>query len=221
TNWNDQAKSVTVYDEDLDADVKVFMNGIDSRHMGVELQANAQPLPFAKFRATFSKGDWKYLNDIENARYELPGGGQDTLSIYVKDLKVGGQPQTQLVFGTTLLPLEGLKADLSYKYYMDFYSDWDPFSRQDPNDDTESWQVPDYGVANLHMFYKLPVLVEKMDVEVFAHIFNLFDEVYVQDATDNSQYNAWWGNGVDHKADDAEVFFGLPRRYNMGVSVKF
>ncbi|MBS3742005.1 MAG: TonB-dependent receptor, partial [Candidatus Cloacimonetes bacterium] len=42
TNWNDQAKSVTVYDEDLDADVKVFMNGIDSRHMGVELQANAQ-----------------------------------------------------------------------------------------------------------------------------------------------------------------------------------
>ncbi|MDZ7776661.1 MAG: hypothetical protein U5L09_14140 [Bacteroidales bacterium] len=50
------------------------------------------------------------------------------------------------------------------------------------------------------------------------HIFNLLDEVYVQDATDNSRYNGFDG---DHDADDAEVFLGLPRMINAGIRVNF
>ena len=49
-------------------------------------------------------------------------------------------------------------------------------------------------------------------------MFNLTDEKYILQAVDNSKYNAW---DDDHDADDAEVFFGLPLRWNAGVSINF
>ena len=54
--------------------------------------------------------------------------------------------------------------------------------------------------------------------QLFAHVFNLTDALYIQDATDNSQYNAW---DDDHDADSAEVLFGRPRYMNMGLTVRF
>jgi len=49
-------------------------------------------------------------------------------------------------------------------------------------------------------------------------VFNALDEVYIQDAVDNSNYNAWDKN---HGPDDAEVFFGLPRSFNAGIAFNF
>ncbi len=218
TQWIDQAKSFSK--DTPEAKLKIFVSGIDSRHIGAEFEAHARPIPFAKFDISFSKGYWKYLNDLKDVRYELPSGDEDTLDIYVKDLKVGGSPQTQLSIGTTILPVQGLRANLTYKYYWDYYSSWDPFSRQDPSDDTESWEIPDYGVTNLHVFYQLPSIVTGLKVVAFTHIFNLFDETYIQDATDNSQYNAWNTGEFPHTGSSAEVFFGLPRRFNAGISIK-
>jgi hypothetical protein len=42
--------------------------------------------------------------------------------------------------------------------------------------------------------------------------------MYVSDATDNSRYNGFDG---DHDADDAEIYIGLPRTFNLGFEVKF
>jgi len=39
-----------------------------------------------------------------------------------------------------------------------------------------------------------------------------------RDAVDNSRFNAW---DNDHNADDAEVFFGLQRTFNIGTTVTF
>jgi len=53
---------------------------------------------------------------------------------------------------------------------------------------------------------------------IFAHILNLFDNTYILDSTDNSRFNSWDEN---HNADDAEVFMGLPIRFNLGVQFNF
>jgi hypothetical protein len=223
TNWDDQSKSITI--DTPEDEIKVFVSGIDSRHMGFEFEVHSQPIPLVKFDISFSKGDWKYLNDLEDVVYELPSGNLDTLDIYVKDLKVGDAPQTQLAFGTTLFPVEGLKATVSYKYFCDFYAGWDPFSRGDPDDTKESWEIPPYSVVDLHIIYVLPTIIKGLEMEAFAHIFNLFDEMYVQDAVDNSAYNAWadWGSPphYPHSGSAAEVYFGLPRTFNAGISVTF
>jgi len=224
TNWDDQSKSFTL-DTPGDKEIKIFVSGIDSRHMGVEFEVHSQPISLVKFDVSFSKGDWVYLNDLLDVRYEGDPGDEDTLDIYVKDLKVGDAPQTQLAFGTTLFPVEGFKANVSYKYFTDFYARFDPFSRQDPDDTDESWEIPAYGVVDLHVTYKLPTIVKGIEMEAFAHIFNLLDDIYVQDAVDNSQYNAWadWGSPphYSHSGSSAEVYFGLPRTFNAGISLVF
>ncbi|MCF7793652.1 MAG: TonB-dependent receptor [Candidatus Cloacimonetes bacterium] len=223
TNWIDQSKSFSV--DTPNDEIKIFVSGIDSRHIGAEMEVEYQPISLAKFDLSLSKGDWTYLNDLENVVYEDDAGFTDTLNIYVKDLKVGDAPQTQLSFGTTLYPVPGLDINVNYKYFDDFYAAWDPFSRQDPNDDEESWQIPAYGVMDLHISYKLPTIVKGFDVEAYGHIFNLLDDVYVLEAVDNSAYNAWadWGSPphYPHSGSSAEVFFGLPRTFNAGLSLSF
>ena len=72
----------------------------------------------------------------------------------------------------------------------------------------------------MHFSYKLPIKSDKLGINVFAHVFNLLDEMYIQDATDESSYNAVSGAPA-HSAMRAEVYLGLPRTYNMGVKVTF
>ncbi len=53
-----------------------------------------------------------------------------------------------------------------------------------------------------------------------AYVYNLFDKVYVQDAVDNSRFNACSDNG-GHDADSAEVFLAYPRKLNIGFQINF
>jgi outer membrane receptor protein involved in Fe transport len=104
---------------------------------------------------------------------------------------------------------------------MDFYAEFDPLSRTVEGDRTQSWQIPAYTVFDLHAGYNLPIKSPRYDVQVFANVFNLLDEVYVLEAVDNSSFNAYTANGVNHRADDAEVFLGLPTTFNLGLTVTF
>jgi hypothetical protein len=56
------------------------------------------------------------------------------------------------------------------------------------------------------------------NVRLFANVFNVLNSVYIQDAVENSRDNSFDG---DHDADDAEVFLGLPRTFNLGFEVGF
>ena len=69
-----------------------------------------------------------------------------------------------------------------------------------------------------HCTYKLPA-IGGYDMTLSGHIFNALDDVYVQDAVDNSKYNGY-GDKL-HLAHNAEVFLGTPRYYNVGLSVYF
>ena len=87
------------------------------------------------------------------------------------------------------------------------------------NDRAQVWKVPSYNVFDLHFAYDVPLNLKGVDVTVFAHVFNVLDELYVADATDNSAFNGYSGNGTDHSADDAEIYPGLERTFNLGFSV--
>ena len=72
---------------------------------------------------------------------------------------------------------------------------------------------------DLHAYYNLPMSFGPVSPQLFLHVFNMLDETYIQDAVHNSSYNAW--NKTGTQADDAEVFFGLPTSFNLGLSVNF
>ena len=81
-----------------------------------------------------------------------------------------------------------------------------------------SWKVPSYSLLDFHASYRLPVDLNGVKFDVFAHMFNILDELYISDAVDNSRYNGFDG---DHDADDAEVYMGLPQTFNVGITVTY
>ncbi|MDZ7272310.1 MAG: TonB-dependent receptor [candidate division KSB1 bacterium] len=219
TTWMDRSVPREVTNPDGTEGI-IFIQGIDLRHRGVELEASFQPLQLFRLEGSASIGDWKYLNDVSGVYKDYAtGGAQDVhYNFYVKDLKVGDAPQTQFALVGSLFPVRGLQAQAVYRYYMRHYADWDPLSRTNPNDRAQSWRVPNAGVLDFHLTYDLPFRFGGVGLQLFAHVFNVLDTEYIQDATDNSAYNAWNKN---HTADDAEVFFGLPRTFNAGLIVTY
>jgi outer membrane receptor protein involved in Fe transport len=219
TQWNDRTYTIFRTLDD-GTDVLFNLKGLDARHMGVELEANYQPTDYLRLDAGASFANWKYTNDVRGT-YRPDDRVQevDTLSFYVKDLKVGDAPQSQLFYGASVFPYPGLYISFFGKTFDRHYADFDPFDRDDSTDRTQSWQAPGYTKFDLHVGYDAPRSWQMpAQVRLFANVFNVFDTRYIQDAVDNSAFNSF---DQDHDADDAEVYFGLPRTINVGVQLRY
>ena len=232
TNWKDRnlTKSVTTgQGSSGDTDV-IFLTGVNQTHKGFELEASSQVMDMLRVDASMSLGNWKFVDDAngdyQEAEYDTLGNviGQmsTSYSYALEGLYVGDMPQTSFAVGATLTPMSGLSIQGLFNYYDNNYADWSPDSREIDGDDADReqvWMAPSYSKIDLHINYDLPMEVAGHNFQLFAHVFNLLDATYVQDAVDNSQYNSY--GGTSHDADNAEVFLGTPRYFNLGLKVNF
>lgn len=227
TDRKDRSFTAGVIQEDGTEGI-INITGLDQRHSGLEVETSFMPADFIRLDVNGSFNFWEYQSDV-SARYleDYTQNDYETVYLSTNGLKVGNAPQRQLAYTLSVDASEELSFQIIGKSYFEHYSDFDPLSRTyDPNDPStadreQSWQAPNYTVMDAHMQYQINNLFEGGNVELFLNVYNLFDAVYIQDATDNSRFNAYTGNGVNHSADDAEVFFGLPRRFNAGFNVNF
>lgn len=217
TLWENRTVTKSDYDQLSDDEGILVITGMDAKHAGLEFEVAYQPFNMLRFDAAASFGDWTNTNDADALYKDYGSGSDSSFTIYVKDLYTGDAPQTQIALAASVFPVKGLMLQGVYKYYATHYADWNAVDRTDATDRTQSWKTPNYGLLDFHASYKLPFDVSGVSFKVFAHIFNVLDEIYVQDALDNSQYNGFDG---DHDADDAEVFLGLPRYFNIGLTVE-
>ncbi|MDQ7063568.1 MAG: TonB-dependent receptor [candidate division KSB1 bacterium] len=219
TLWKDRARSVNVTNADGSEGI-IFITGMNILHQGIELEAAYQLSRYVRLDGAVSVANWEYVDDVSGVYKDYESGGALDVqySFYVKGLKVGDAPQTQFALTTTVYPTQASEVKLVWRHYRDHYANWDPFSRTNPEDRVQSWKIPNYSVVDLHASYALPFTFGNLRPKAFLHVFNLLDAVYIQDATDNSRYNAW---DKDHDADDAAVFMGLPRFFNAGISIDF
>ena len=202
----------------------IYLTGVNQKHTGLEVEGSIQLMEMLRVNAALGLGTWKFVDD---AKGTLKDEGNNVLGNYnysLKDLFVGDMPQTSMAFGVTLTPISGLKIVTLLNYYDNNYSDWSPSSREYDDGDTpdrdQVWMAPSYSKLDLHLTYDLPISVAGTNMMVFAHVFNALDALYVQDAYDNSNYNAYDDDG-DHDASSAEVFLGTPRYFNAGLRVSF
>ena len=233
TDWQDRnlTKSVsTGQGSSGDTDI-IFLRGVNQKHSGVEIETNYMVNDMLDLMFVTSFGNWKFDGDAEGTyqenEYNSEGqviGFETTEYAYALDgLYVGDMPQTAYVLGLTLKPVKGLMIQAIHKTYDKNYSDWSPGAREydgtdDDADRSQVWEAPGYSKLDLHMSYKLPK-VKGLDMTLNGHIFNVLDEVFVQDAVDNSRYNSW--GSKEHLAHNAEVFLGTPRYANIGLTINF
>jgi len=233
TDWQDRnlTKSVTTgQGSSGDTDI-IFLRGVNQKHSGVEIETNYMVNDMLDLMFVTSFGNWKFDGDAEGTyqetEYNSEGqavGFKTTEYAYALDgLYVGDMPQTAYILGVTVKPVKGLQLQAIHKTYDKNYSDWSPSAREFDGSDADAdraqvWEAPGYSRLDLHMSYKLPK-INDLDMTLTGHIFNVLDEVFVQDAVDNSQYNGY--GSKQHLAHNAEVFLGTPRYANVGLTINF
>ena len=214
TDWLDRSRSIGVTNAD-GSDGYVYISGLDAKHQGIEGELDIKVNDLIDLRTSISINDWVYKSDVDGFYndYNEDGDGLQEYTYYLDGLKVGDQPQYQNSVSLGFTPMESLHLNLTSNYYGEHYANWDPFSRTDSTDRQQGWKIPDYHVMDLHFTYRI------MDnLQLTGHVFNLLDNLYIQDATDEDGYNAYTSDGMNHSANDASVFLGLPRRFNMSLS---
>ncbi len=220
TNWSNRTVTQNDFDQFTGDDGLIVIYGMDSQHKGVELELNYQPVSLLRLDAVLSYGGWEQTND-PNADYKDYTSGLDsTLTLYLDGVKVGDQPQSSIVLGATIFPMKGMSLQATWRFYDNYYANWQATQRTDVADKGQSWMAPSYSLVDLHFNWDLPYKLSGVSFQVFAHVFNLLDALYIQDATDNSKYNGVYGSET-HSAQAAEVFFGAPQSFNAGVSIAF
>jgi hypothetical protein len=233
TDWQDRnlTKSVTTgQGSSGDTDI-IFLRGVNQKHSGVEIETNYMVNDMLDLMFVTSFGNWKFDGDAEGTyqetEYNSEGqavGFKTTEYAYALDgLYVGDMPQTAYILGVTVKPIKGLRLQAIHKTYDKNYSDWSPSAREFDGSDADAdraqvWEAPGYSRLDLHMSYKLPK-INDLDMTLNGHIFNVLDEVFVQDAVDNSQYNGY--GSKQHLPHNAEVFLGTPRYANIGLTINF
>ncbi len=221
TTWTDRVQTKTAGDQgDSTDDVIVYLSGINQAHSGVEVEIAAQVHEMVRLDIAAGLGNWVFTDDASGTYRD--GDDDVSFNYALKDIRVGDMPQASLALGATITPIEGATLQILYRYYALHWSDWGVSSREYSDGETpdrqESWETPTYGVLDLHGSYDLPFELGPAKPRLFFHVFNALDEVYIQDATDNSRYNAWSNT---HSASDAEVFMGMPFSFNAGLSISF
>ena len=221
TQWNDRTSRRFVEDffgEGNDAVIRML--GMDARHMGAELEAAFQPSDFMRFDGALSWGDWKHTDNIQGSYSNDDRTVTEEYTFFVKDLYVGDAPQFQMAYALSLFPSGGLYVRFQGKTFGKHYANWDPFSRTTDDDaGVQSWRPPGYSVFDFHASYRLSDEASAPfggNVRLFIHGYNMFDAIYIQDATDNG-FNGYGER--NHKADDAEVYLGYPRNFNFGFQI--
>ena len=230
TQWNDRnlTKSVTTGQGDSgDTDI-IYLTGVNQSHSGVEVESKIALHEMVDLDLSVSVGDWYFDGDAKgdytemeyNDDNQIIGQTSTEYEYALNNLKVGDMPQKAYVGGLTIKPIDGLRVQGLYRWYDNHYADWSPDSREVDGDADRAqvWKSPSYGKLDLHLSYKLPEIAG-LDMTLSGHVFNALDDVYVQDAVDNSKYNGY-GDKV-HAAHNAEVFLGTPRSFNLGLSVNF
>ena len=234
TDWKDRnlTKAVTSgQGSSGDTDV-IFLSGVNQNHSGLEVEGSMQVHEMVRLDVALSMGEWKFVDDASgnyqedefNEEGQVIGQTTTAYNYALKNLFVGDMPQTSYALGVTVTPMPGLRVQTLFNMYDKNYADWGPDDREVDSDgeaDTDQvWMAPSYSKIDLHVNYDLPVSIGNTRMSAFLHIFNALDAVYVQDATDNSQYNSWGGTS-QHDADNAEVFLGTPRYFNAGLNIHF
>ena len=236
TQWNDRTSRRFVRDffgEGEDAVIRML--GMDARHMGMEVEGAFRPSDYMRFDAALSWGDWKHTDDIQGSyastdRQSGPRNTPSTSRTCTWAMRPSSRPPTRC----RCSPPGG--STCSWWARPSGSTTPTGIRSRAPRISTRGFSRGarrGTRCSTSHASYRLSDEMAAPfggNVKLFIHGFNIFDQIYIQDATDNSRFNGYWDSQENnrgpggsrlgnHKADDAEVFMGYPRTFNFGFQI--
>ena len=198
TRWMDKTmtKGGDILDENSNPvdRYSINMQGVDARHMGVELDFVAEPTRWLTINGMLSVGDWQW--DSNATGYYYNGQGQPLADlkgtiasdiyapdhakseVQLKGVKVGDSAQLTGALGATVKFLDGFRAGLDYNFYANNYADFalngsslvvgGVKTFKDP------WKIPSGGQFDFNASYRFKI--GSCKATLYGNINNVFNQ---------------------------------------------
>lgn len=232
TRWMD--KTMTRTSTMQDGNRMLFnMEGVDARHMGLELNFKYRPTPWLDIDGMLSWGD--YIWDSNATGYFYNNYGQPLANISTgalasgvladdhvratldqKGIKVGGSAQTTGALGVTFRPFKGFRIGADWTFAARNFSDYTVTATNLQANKTytvaDPWRIPWGNQMDLSASYTFDMAGFR--ATIFGNVNNLFDYNYVMDAYTDSGTPGTWENAY-------RVFYSFGRTYSLRLKIAF
>jgi len=188
---------------------RAMIRGLNSLHKGIELEFTTQPLSWLTLGGSASIADWKWKNNVKASLYDENNHLVDTTHVYADGLYVGDAPQTQLGLTASINLFPGFSLASDWVYYDRLYADFDPATRNNPNDNHQPYRMPSYGLLDLHFIYDFDLL--KNHASAGISCFNVTDKETMMRGDD----------GPNHDEAGFRGFWTFGRTFNLSLKVQF
>jgi len=231
TKWIDKTTSKMV---DLSDGTRgsFSMEGVDARHMGIELNATYIPATWVEIEGMLSIGDWEWASNPTGYFYGEGGlpiaaldGTPATSSadhmhatLEQKGVKVGGSAQTTASLGVNFKPFKGFRIGGDWTVAARNYSDLNITADQIPSTNNgvlkagTPWEMPWGQMLDLNASYTFDIAGLK--TTVFGNVNNLFNYNYITQSYTPVGKVGTWENAY-------QAFYSLGRTWSIRMRVNF
>lgn len=235
TNWKDKTSTrggeITSGEHAGDR-YSLNMQGVDARHMGVEMNFTYRPVKWFELEGMLSLGDWVWDSNAKGYFYNQNGEPLKDLRGTVasgiladdhawavlnqKGVKVGGSAQTTGSIGINIRPLDGFRFGLDWvasgRNYSDYQVSSSNYSANSTINVADPWRIPWGNQFDFSASYSFKIAGVRATLN--GNINNLFNRYYVMDAYNNITTAGEWDNVY-------RVFYSFGRTYSVRLKVNF
>ena len=208
TQWNDRTLTRGFQNPDGTFGSANIL-GVDALHQGIELDFTYKASDKLTLTGMLSLGDWTWDNDLEDIQiFDEEQNLVNTVNMFISGLKVSDAAQTTAALGLNYELMDKTFFTLDYNYFADLYARYDPNDRGTAGA-PQAWKAPEY--ATFDMSLRHGFKIGDLDTTITGRINNVFDTLYIADATDG-------GGSI---AETALVWYGYGRTFNVSAKIKF
>lgn len=230
TKWLDKTNSrkATLTNGDL---ASFNMEGVDARHMGIEVNAVYMPARWITLEGMLSVADYEWDSNAKGYFYTLQGEPLASLDgtlasgmlapdhawavINQKGVKVGGSAMITGSASVTFRPFKGMRLGADWVFNSANYSDYQLPSTMSPNDVVnvaKPWRIPWGNQVDLSASYSFDIA--GINATIFGNVHNLCNYNYVMDAYTDIATEGTWENAY-------RVFYSPGRSYSIKLKLNF
>ena len=182
TKWN---KNLVLSTTTNQGTLTTNINGLIEDHKGIELESVIRATQKLQITAMGSLGDWRYKNNVNATIYDDQNKFVSNQLYYLKDVKVGSNPQNTFSLGARYELIRGLSFKANYRFCDALYADFGSSGRSDVADSgRQAWKLPDYGLLNTGVIYTTKIDGKKITLEL--NVDNILDKQYIAESSSDT-----------------------------------
>lgn len=188
---------------------RAMINGLNSINMGIEADVLIKISSQLSVGGWLSIGNFKWDNNVSATLFNDNNVATDTVNVFVKGLYIGGTAQNQAGSFIDIRILKTLNLRGEYQFNDRIFADFDPTQRDNPDDLSQSYMFPSYGIVNVYL--GIPFKIGKSYGNLQVNGYNIFDKKYIVTGED----------GINHDLDTFKGFWSFGRTLLLGLKLNF